>query len=163
DLPVKLPQASTIETKEKNIAVTFAPDGRLAVNTTIVTNPDEFNSALRKELRADPNILVILRVDRGAAYLTLTDLIERCKKAGTHQIKIQPNLKLPEPVQPKLESKSRFKTNADAKLIEDKQISLKTIGTGAAPLSEKKLGTVTDRGSLKNDKGNFKISNSDSL
>ncbi len=88
DLPVKLPQASTIETKEKNIAVTFAPDGRLAVNTTIVENESQFRTALRKALAGDPDILVILRVDRGAAYVTLTDLIERCKNSGARNVSI---------------------------------------------------------------------------
>jgi biopolymer transport protein ExbD len=88
DLPVKLPQATTIESKEKNVAVTYAPDGRLAVNSTVVANADEFIPTLRSVLRPDPNILVILRVDRGAPYLTLTDLIERCKKAGAQNISI---------------------------------------------------------------------------
>lgn len=87
DLPVKLPQASTIETKEANISVTYSPDGRYAINTDIV---DEANliPALRKALREDPNILVILRVDRGAPYATLTDLIAKCKQAGARSISI---------------------------------------------------------------------------
>ena len=87
-LPVKLPQASTIETKEKNIAVTFSPDGRIAVNTQILDSLDQFASALKDELRADPDTLVIIRVDREANYAVLTDLWERCKKAGARKISI---------------------------------------------------------------------------
>lgn len=87
DLPVKLPQAATIESKERNIAVTYAPDGRLAINTDIVSE-ENFQPALRKLLREDPNTLVILRVDRSAPYRVLTDLIARCKQAGARNISI---------------------------------------------------------------------------
>ena len=87
DLPVKLPQASTIESKERNISVTVSPDGRIAINTDIVTQ-DNFIPALQKELRKDPDILVILRVDRAASYGKLTDLIADCKRAGARSISI---------------------------------------------------------------------------
>ena len=87
DLPVKLPQAMTMDSKERNIAVTLSPDGRLAINTTVV-GEDEFIPELRKLLKADPDIMVILRVDRSASYLTLTELIERTKKAGARSVSI---------------------------------------------------------------------------
>ncbi len=87
DLPVKLPQAATIETKERNISVTYSPDGRYAINTDMV---DEENliPALQKLLREDPDIMVVLRVDRSAPYITLTDLIAKCKRAGAQFISI---------------------------------------------------------------------------
>lgn len=87
DLPVKLPQAITIESKDRNIAVTYAPDGRLAINTDLVER-DNFIPTLQKLLAEDPDILVILRVDKGAAYSTLTELIAECKKAGASNISI---------------------------------------------------------------------------
>ena len=87
DLPVKLPQALTIESKERNISVTFSPDGRLAVNSEIITN-DQFESTLRKKLAEEPDVLVILRVDKTATYATLTDLIARCKTIGATNISI---------------------------------------------------------------------------
>ncbi|MCG3205245.1 MAG: Biopolymer transport protein ExbD [Elusimicrobia bacterium] len=87
DLPVKLPQASTIESKDRNISVTYSPDGRMAINTDMV-EPENFVPALRKLLIEDPEILVILRVDRAATYGTLTDLIAECKKAGASNISI---------------------------------------------------------------------------
>lgn len=87
DLPVKLPKASTIESKERNISVTISPDGRMAINTDEV-EPGQFLSALGKLLSKDPDIMVILRVDRGAAYSALTDLIAQCKKAGATNISI---------------------------------------------------------------------------
>lgn len=88
DLPVKLPRATTIESKERNIAVTYSPDGRLAVNTTIIEKEEDFIPELRKALKPDPDIMVILRVDRGSPYASLTQLIERCKKAGAQSISI---------------------------------------------------------------------------
>ena len=87
DLPVKLPQANTIESKERNISVTYAPDGRLAINTNIVEE-NSFIPILRTLLRKDPDVLVILRIDKAAPYLSLTELIERCKKAGAKNVSI---------------------------------------------------------------------------
>jgi len=87
DLPVKLPQAATIESKERNIAVTVAPDGRVAINTDTVAL-DQLVPTLRRLLANERDIMVILRVDRGAAYSTLTDLIAQCKRAGATNISI---------------------------------------------------------------------------
>jgi len=87
DLPIRLPKATTIETKERNISVTYAPDGRLAINTTLV-DEKYFVPLLRKELRVDPNTMVILRIDRESPYISLTELIARCKDAGAQKISI---------------------------------------------------------------------------
>lgn len=88
DLPVKLPKASTIETKERNLSVTYAPDGRLAINADIIENEADFIPLLKKELAPDPAVLVILRVDKESPYISLTELIERCKKAGARNISV---------------------------------------------------------------------------
>jgi biopolymer transport protein ExbD len=87
DLPVKLPQALTIESKERNISVTFASDGRLAINSEIIET-NAFPAALKKKLAEEPDVLVILRVDKAANYGTLTDLITQCKQAGATNISI---------------------------------------------------------------------------
>lgn len=87
DLPVKLPKALTIESKERNISVTYASDGRLAINSDIVAN-DQFESALRKKIKEEPDVLVILRIDKAAPYSLLTDLISRCKAIGVTNISI---------------------------------------------------------------------------
>ncbi len=87
DLPVKLPQASTIESKERNISVTISPDGRMAVNSEII-DAANFGATLQKHLKEDPDIMVILRVDKSATYGSLTNLIAECKKAGATNISI---------------------------------------------------------------------------
>lgn len=87
DLPVKLPPAVTIESKERNVSITFSPDGRLAINTDLISE-DQFVPALKRILATDPEILVILRVDKTAPYISLTELIARCKKAGARNISI---------------------------------------------------------------------------
>jgi len=46
DIPVKLPQAITIESKERNVAITLATDGRWAFNSEVV--PEEKIDALFK-------------------------------------------------------------------------------------------------------------------
>ena len=87
DLPVKLPKAATIETKERNISITYSPDGRYAINSDIVEE-DMLVAELRKIVAKDPDILIILRIDRSAPYSMLTELIAKCKKAGAHAISI---------------------------------------------------------------------------
>jgi biopolymer transport protein ExbD len=87
DIPVKLPQAITIESKERNVAITLATDGRWAFNSDVVPE-EEIIPLLRASLREDPKMLVIIRVDQTSPYRTLTDLIARCKKAGASNISI---------------------------------------------------------------------------
>ncbi|MCB4757441.1 MAG: biopolymer transporter ExbD [Elusimicrobia bacterium] len=87
DLPVKLPKAVTIESKDRNVALTYSSDGRVALNTDIITE-EELSAALGRILKKDPNLLVILRVDRASPYLSLTELIAKCKKAGARNISI---------------------------------------------------------------------------
>jgi TonB family protein len=77
-------------------------------------------------------------------------------------IELKAQLNIPKPLEAKLQTKEGFKTTADAKLIE-KTISLKTPVAAIAPLSAKKLGTIENRDSLKSDKGNFKIAQTESL
>ena len=88
DLPVKLPQASTIESKERNIAITVAPDGRIAINTDQITSDQLIPRLGRLLAKEGQDTMVILRVDRGATYVTLTDLIAQCKRAGATNISI---------------------------------------------------------------------------
>ena len=87
DIPVKLPEAATIESKERNISITFATDGQIALNTDIIEE-DQLIPALKAELAKDPDVLVILRLDRSAPYISLTELIARCKRAGAKRISI---------------------------------------------------------------------------
>jgi biopolymer transport protein ExbD len=87
DLTVKLPKARTIESKDRNISITYAPDGRIAINSEIVLDED-FVPMLRKKLAEDPEILVILRVDKEAPYINLTEIMARCKKAGAQNVSI---------------------------------------------------------------------------
>jgi biopolymer transport protein ExbD len=85
---VTLPKARTVEQKENNIAVTVAPDGRVAVNSDRVErgNLKGFVKALLKEQGADT--LVILRSDENDTYANLTELIREIKDAGATNIAI---------------------------------------------------------------------------
>lgn len=78
-------------------------------------------------------------------------------------IELQAKLDLPQKIEPKLESKSGFKTTEDAKLVQQKQLMMQNIPTGIAPLSAKKLGTIDDRTVVKNNKGSFQVSRNESL
>lgn len=77
------------------------------------------------------------------------------------QIELQAKLNMPKVAEPKLQTKEGFQAK-DTKLVE-KTISLKNTSAGIAPLSAKKLGTIEDRGNLKSNKGNFKLSEGESV
>ncbi len=87
NLPVKLPQAITLESKEKNISITYSKDGRIALNTEIIQE-NELSSRLAKRLSQDPDILVIVRVDKDANYGTLTRLLAHIKAVGAKRLAI---------------------------------------------------------------------------
>ena len=87
NLPVKLPQAINLESKEKNISITYSKDGRIALNTEIIQE-NELSSRLAKRLSEDPDILVIVRVDKDANYGTLTRLLAHIKAVGAKRLAI---------------------------------------------------------------------------
>jgi biopolymer transport protein ExbD len=87
DLNITLPKARTIESKERNISVTYSTDGQIAVNTEIVPE-DKFIPVLQYHLAKDPDILVIVRVDKESPYVNLTEIIARCKSAGAKRVAI---------------------------------------------------------------------------
>ncbi len=76
NIPVNLPKAVTIETKEKNITISYSKDGKLALNTETITFK-EFIPMLRKELKKNKrNILVIIRADKDVPYGNVEKIID---------------------------------------------------------------------------------------
>ncbi|MCB4757442.1 MAG: hypothetical protein LHV69_10510, partial [Elusimicrobia bacterium] len=84
-------------------------------------------------------------------------------QTGPKEIKLEPKLNEPEKIAPRLQTKSGFKTTVDPTLVQQKQIDLKAGGPGAAPLSEKRLGLVTDRRQTKSDRGQFELSTKETV
>lgn len=78
-------------------------------------------------------------------------------------IELKAKLDNPALAQPKLESKSGFQTKLDPNLVKEQQLAAKNSGGSIAPLSAKKLGTMDDRTTLKNSKGNFQVSQKEQL
>lgn len=86
-LPVHLPQAVTSETKERNLTISLARDGRLAVNTEPATW-DSLGTTVQRRLAGQGALLVILRADLGVPYGQVEQLIEAAKHAGAKRIAI---------------------------------------------------------------------------
>lgn len=87
DLEINLPQAITTESKERNISISLTADGRMAYNNDLVQE-EEMLTQLGRQLKSDPNILVILRVDKTVAYKDLTGLLAAVKQVGARRIAI---------------------------------------------------------------------------
>ncbi|MGM0568466.1 MAG: ExbD/TolR family protein, partial [Elusimicrobiota bacterium] len=62
NIEVTLPEATTSETREKNVTVTYSADRQLGVNTEAVSF-EELVPAVLRELGGDKNKLVVIRGD----------------------------------------------------------------------------------------------------
>jgi len=88
NLPVNLPEAVTEETKQRNIAVSLASDGRLSVNSEVVSAGD-LVPMLRAMLKADKGVVVIIRADKDCAYGDVENLIDTVKnRTGAKRIAV---------------------------------------------------------------------------
>jgi biopolymer transport protein ExbD len=90
DLPVDLPQARTREAEdERNVSVTLATNGRLAVDDREI-HPQELVAVLRGKLaeRGNDEVLVVVRADSGAPYEAVREILTQAKSAGATRIAI---------------------------------------------------------------------------
>lgn len=78
NMPVDLPEAVTTETKEKNITISLAKDGRVSVDEEIV-EWDMLTKKLNAKLKINKDILVIIRADKNVLYSKVEDLIDIIK------------------------------------------------------------------------------------
>ena len=82
---VQLPRASSPESNERTLAVTYTQDGRLAVRALDVDWAG-LEAALSNELKRQPEALVLLRVDKAVPYQVVNRLLVAAKKAGARQV-----------------------------------------------------------------------------
>jgi len=87
-IPVNLPKAVTIETKERNISISYAKDGRIALDTQIVSW-EELVPKLRRRLKANNRVLVIIRADKDVPYGEVQKIFDLAvKEAGAKRIAV---------------------------------------------------------------------------
>jgi biopolymer transport protein ExbD len=90
DLPVNLPQAQTREAEdERNVSVTLAQDGALAVDNERVT-PEALTEALMRHLAKPGNhdALVVIRADSQVPYGHLRQVLDQARAAGAARLAI---------------------------------------------------------------------------
>jgi biopolymer transport protein ExbD len=90
DMPVNLPQAATREAEdERNVSITLASNGRLAVDRREVTET-ELRAAIAERLArpGDAGILVVVRADTGAPYARVRAILDDARAAGAKRLAI---------------------------------------------------------------------------
>ena len=90
DLPVDLPQARTREAEdERNVSVTLATSGRMAVDETEVT-AESFRAALAQRLAEPGNdaVLVVVRADTGIPFSIVRHTLDQARAAGAKRLAI---------------------------------------------------------------------------
>ena len=88
NIPVSLPRAVTIDTKERNITISYAKDGRIAINTQVVSWEDMVPN-LKYRLKENSKSLVIIRADKDIPYGEIEKIFDIVvKKAGAKRIAV---------------------------------------------------------------------------
>ena len=90
DLPVDLPQAKTREAEnERNLSVTLAQDGSMAVDNELVP-PGGLRAVLARRLyeAGDQDMLVIVRADSNVPYGLIRDVLDQARTAGAARLAI---------------------------------------------------------------------------
>lgn len=88
NLPVELPEAMTKETKDQNLTVSLASDGRVSIDTDIVEWAD-LPTQLVNRLKDRDDVVLIVRADKNLEYGTVENLIRTVNRyAGNRAVAI---------------------------------------------------------------------------
>jgi len=87
-IPVNLPRAVTIEAKERNITISYAKDGRVAIDTQVISWKD-LVPKLKYKLKENDKALVIIRADKDVPYGEVEKIFDIVvKKANAKRIAV---------------------------------------------------------------------------
>ena len=87
-IPVNLPRAVTIEAKERNITISYSKDGKVAIDTQVISWKD-LVPKLKYRLKENSKALVIIRADKDVPYGEIEKIFDIViKKAGAKRIAV---------------------------------------------------------------------------
>jgi len=87
-IPVNLPKAVTIEAKERNITISYSRDGKVAIDTQVISWKD-LVPKLKYRLKENSKALVIIRADKDVPYGEIEKIFDIViKKAGAKRIAV---------------------------------------------------------------------------
>lgn len=90
DIPVDLPEARTREAEdERNVSITLSTGGDLAVDDQRVTR-ETLGATLQSRLaqKGNEDVLVVVRADSNAPYVTVRDLLDQARASGAQRVAI---------------------------------------------------------------------------
>jgi biopolymer transport protein TolR len=88
NITINLPKAVTIEAKEQNITISYAKDGKIAINTQVVSWNDLLPE-IKYRLRQNRKILIIIRADKDIPYGEVEKILDIViKQAGAKRIAV---------------------------------------------------------------------------
>ncbi len=87
-IPINLPRAVTIEAKERNITISYSKDGKVAIDTQVISWKD-LVPKLKYRLKENSKALVIIRADKDVPYGEVEKIFDIViKKAGAKRIAV---------------------------------------------------------------------------
>jgi biopolymer transport protein ExbD len=87
-IPINLPRAVTIEAKERNITISYSKDGKVAIDTQVISWKD-LVPKLKYRLKENSKALVIIRADKDVSYGEVEKIFDIViKKAGAKRIAV---------------------------------------------------------------------------
>jgi biopolymer transport protein ExbD len=88
NISINLPKAVTIEGKEQNITISYGKDGKIAINTEVVSW-ENLVPKLKYRLRENSKALVIIRADKDIPYSQVEKIFDiAIKEAGAKRIAV---------------------------------------------------------------------------
>jgi biopolymer transport protein ExbD len=98
DLPVRLPEARTREAEnQKNVSVTLAEDGALAVDDRRVSAAELRTAIAERIADQGDDVLVVVRADSNAPYKTVRGVLDEARGAGAKRLAIATRQKVDRP------------------------------------------------------------------
>lgn len=87
-IPINLPRAVTIEAKERNITISYSKDGKVAIDTQVISWKN-LVPKLKYRLKENSKALVIIRADKDVPYGEVEKIFDIViKKAGAKRIAV---------------------------------------------------------------------------
>lgn len=87
-IPINLPRAVTIEAKERNITISYSKNGKVAIDTQVISWKD-LVPKLKYRLKENSKALVIIRADKDVPYGEVEKIFDIViKKAGAKRIAV---------------------------------------------------------------------------
>lgn len=87
-VPIQLPKVNAVAMKREphKVAITIKPDGKVFLGDKPVKNPEELGPRLTAAKKAQPDVAVILRMEKDTKYSDMLKVLDDVKLSGISKV-----------------------------------------------------------------------------